>query len=80
VAEVVAHVVAAEGQHGHGVAPQLSDFADRGRFDASLAQGTLAVVSGRLAKKSPDAMTVHTPSAILGVRGTHFVVSAGDGR
>jgi hypothetical protein len=53
---------------------------DRGRFDASLAKGTLAVASGRLAKKSPDAMTVHTPSAILGVRGTHFVVSAGDGR
>lgn len=52
---------------------------DRGRFDASLAQGTLAVVSGRLAKKSSDAMTVHTPSAILGVRGTHFVVSVGDG-
>ena len=51
---------------------------DRGRFDASLAKGTLAVASGRLAKKSPDAMTVHTPSAILGVRGTHFVVSAGD--
>jgi hypothetical protein len=48
---------------------------DRGRFDASLRRGTLAVVSGRLAKQSPDAMTLTTPSAILGVRGTEFVVT-----
>jgi hypothetical protein len=47
-----------------------------GHFDASLRQGTLAVVSGRLAKQSPDAMTLRTPSAILGVRGTTFVVTA----
>jgi hypothetical protein len=46
-----------------------------GRFDASLKNGTLAVVSGKIAKQSPDAMTVRTPAAILGVRGTEFVVS-----
>ena len=33
------------------------------------------MVSGRIAKQSPDAMTVRTPVAILGVRGTEFVVS-----
>ena len=49
---------------------------NQGHFDASLRQGTLAVVSGRLAKQSPDAMTLRTPSAILGVRGTEFVVTA----
>jgi hypothetical protein len=48
---------------------------NQGRFDASLRRGTFAVVSGRLAKQSPDAMTLCTPSAILGVRGTEFVVS-----
>ncbi len=48
----------------------------QGRFDASLNKGTLAVISGRIAKSSPDAMTVRTPTAILGVRGTEFVVSA----
>ena len=48
---------------------------NQGHFDASLRQGTLAVVSGRLAKQSPDAMTLRTPSAILGVRGTEFVVT-----
>ena len=46
-----------------------------GRFDAQLQRGTLAVVSGRIAKKSPQAMTVRTPSALLGVRGTEFAVS-----
>jgi hypothetical protein len=46
-----------------------------GRFNASLNRGTLAVISGRIAKQAPDAMTVRTPSAILGVRGTEFAVS-----
>jgi len=47
-----------------------------GRFDASLRQGTLSAVSGKIAKQSPDAMKVRTPSTILGVRGTEFVVRA----
>ena len=47
----------------------------QGRFDAQLQRGTLAVVSGRIAKQSPQAMTVRTPSAVLGVRGTEFVVA-----
>lgn len=46
-----------------------------GRFDTSLARGSLAVVSGRIAKRSPDAMSVRTPFAVLGVRGTEFAVS-----
>jgi hypothetical protein len=50
----------------------------KGRFDASLNKGTLAVISGRIAKQSPDAMTVRTPTAILGVRGTEFAVSVND--
>jgi hypothetical protein len=45
-----------------------------GQFDASLKRGTLAVVSGRIVKRSPEAMRVRTPSAIMGVRGTEFVV------
>jgi hypothetical protein len=51
---------------------------NRGRFDASLNKGTLAVISGRIAKQSPEAMTVRTPAAVLGVRGTEFAVSADD--
>ena len=51
---------------------------NQGKFDSSLNKGTMAVISGRIAKQSPDAMTVRTPNAILGVRGTEFVVSAND--
>lgn len=51
---------------------------NKGEFDASLRKGSLAVISGRIAKESPDAMTVRTPSAILGVRGTEFVVKVDD--
>jgi hypothetical protein len=45
-----------------------------GQFDASLKRGTLAVVSGRMVKRSAESMRVRTPSAIMGVRGTEFVV------
>jgi hypothetical protein len=60
---------------------QLERFAfdattSQGHFDAHLRRGTLAVISGRIAKQSPQAMTVRTPSAVLAVRGTEFVVSA----
>lgn len=47
----------------------------QGRFDAQLQRGTLAVVSGRIAKQSPTAMTLRTPAAALAVRGTEFVVA-----
>ena len=49
-----------------------------GTFESSLRRGTLAVVSGKIAKQSPDAMKVKIPSSILGVRGTEFLVRAGD--
>jgi len=45
-----------------------------GQFDASLKKGTLAVVSGRMVKQSPEAMRVRTPASVMGVRGTEFVV------
>ena len=57
----------------------FDEVTSEGRFDASLRKGTLAVVSGRLAKQSRDAMSIRTPSAVLGVRGTEFVVSTDDG-
>lgn len=50
-----------------------------GAFDTRLSRGTLSVVSGKIAKQTPGAMTVKTPSAILGVRSTEFVVRADDG-
>ena len=51
-----------------------------GQFDSRLSKGTLAGVSGKIVKQSPEAMRVHTPSAIMGVRGTDFVVQVGDAK
>ena len=45
-----------------------------GQFDSTLSKGTLAVISGKMVKQSPEAMHVRTPSAIMGVRGTEFIV------
>lgn len=45
-----------------------------GAFDSALHKGTLAVVSGKIAKQTPGAMRVKTPSSILGARGTVFLV------
>ncbi len=44
------------------------------KLGASLAKGTLAYLSGAIAKIKPDAVSVKTPTGTIGVRGTHFVV------
>ena len=46
----------------------------RGSFVTKVDRGSLAVVSGRIAKSSRDAMKVRTPNSLLGVRGTKFIV------
>ena len=46
----------------------------QGEFDTRLKKGTLAVVSGQIVKQSPEAMRIRTPAAIMGVRGTEFIV------
>jgi hypothetical protein len=45
-----------------------------GRFDSVIRKGTLSVISGKIAKQSPDAVSVQTPTSVLGVRGTEFFV------
>jgi hypothetical protein len=45
-----------------------------GKLDTSIRSGTLSVISGKIAKQSPEAMTIRTPAAILGARGTEFFV------
>jgi hypothetical protein len=49
---------------------------NQGVFESTLKNGTLAAVSGKIAKQSPDSRKVRTPAAVLGVRGTEFVVRA----
>ena len=50
-----------------------------GAVDASVKRGTLAVISGKIARANPDAVRFSTPSITLGVRGTEFVIEAGQG-
>ncbi len=50
-----------------------------GVFNSSLKAGTLAVKSGQIVQQTPFAMHVQTPAALLGVRGTEFVVRADGG-
>lgn len=46
----------------------------QGEFQGNLRQGRLAAISGKMVKQSPESMKIRTPSAIMGVRGTEFVV------
>ncbi|WP_258193300.1 FecR family protein [Paraburkholderia sp. BL25I1N1] len=48
-----------------------------GVLDASVKRGSLAVISGKLAKANPDAVRFSTPTTTLGVRGTEFIIEVG---
>jgi len=49
----------------------------KGSMETDMKKGTLTMVSGDIARSSPAAMKVRTPTAILGVRGTSFAVEVG---
>lgn len=44
------------------------------KLGTSLGKGSLNYISGVIAKLKPEAVSVKTPSGIIGVRGTQFVV------
>lgn len=48
------------------------------RLGTSLVKGSLNYVSGVIARLKPDAVTVKTPTGIIGVRGTQFVAKVED--
>jgi len=50
---------------------------ERGALASMLrvAKGSAACVTGEIAKLSPNAVKVMTPTAVIGIRGTHFVVN-----
>jgi hypothetical protein len=48
------------------------------KLGAKLAKGSLNYLSGAIAKLQPDAVSVATPSGIIGVRGTQFLVKVED--
>lgn len=45
-----------------------------GNFLTTVNRGSLAVVSGQIAHSKADAMKLRTPTSLLGVRGTRFIV------
>jgi hypothetical protein len=45
-----------------------------GEFEGSLRKGKLAAVSGKMVRQTPESMTIRTPSSVMAVRGTEFVV------
>ena len=50
-----------------------------GNMSISIRKGTLAVASGKIAKQTPESVDFHTPTSVLGVRGTEFVIEVGEG-
>lgn len=45
-----------------------------GKISVGIRKGTLSVASGRIAKRTPESVDFHTPTSVLGVRGTEFVI------
>jgi hypothetical protein len=46
----------------------------KGAFETRVERCSLAVVLGQIAKQTPDAMKLRTPTPILSIRGTRFIV------
>ena len=58
----------------YGFDPKTHD----GNFLASLSKGVLSVVTGLIARRSPDSFVVKTRISTMGVRGTEFIVEANE--
>ena len=58
----------------YGFDPKTHD----GNFLASLTRGVLSVVTGLIARRSPDSFVVKTRISTMGVRGTEFIVEANE--
>lgn len=52
--------------------------AERLGLAAKLTRGTLAVVAGQIARLAPERTEFSTPSGVIGIRGTKFVVKVDD--
>ena len=50
-----------------------------GSFSSTLTSGVFSFVSGQISKVNPDAMTITTPVATIGIRGTQGVLKQADG-
>jgi hypothetical protein len=53
---------------------EFDDTTHKGNSLTQVDRGSLAIVSGQIAKENKDAMKVKTPTSLLAARGTRFVV------
>jgi len=70
---------------GPGTVMDLSQFqfdatTQQGNFLLDLLRGSVRVVTGLLAKVNPELFKVQTPTSVVGVRGTDFIVETQDAR
>lgn len=70
---------------GHNSQLLINDFqfntsTHEGGMLATLSRGSLHVVTGLIAKKTPEKVNFKTPSVVLGVRGTEFIVDVPEAR
>lgn len=45
-----------------------------GNMSVGIRKGTLSVATGKIAKRTPESVDFHTPTSVLGVRGTEFAI------
>jgi hypothetical protein len=70
---------------GPGTVMDLSQFqfdatTQQGNFLLDLLRGSVRVVTGLLSKVNPELFKVQTPTSVVGVRGTDFIVETQDAR
>ena len=53
---------------------EFNETTHKGKSLTTVDRGSLAIVSGQVAKENKDAMKVRTPTSLLAARGTTFVV------
>lgn len=59
---------------------QFDSTTQEGHFALDLIKGSVRVITGLLARMNPDLFKVHTPTSVVGVRGTDFIVEVQDSR
>lgn len=58
---------------------QFNSTTQEGSLGVKLVQGSIRMVTGLIAKLNPEAVKVETPTALIGVRGTDFIVEFSPG-
>lgn len=58
----------------------FDDTTHDGKLSVGVRKGSLSVATGKIAKRAPESVDFHTPTSVLGVRGTEFVIEVIGGK